>query len=143
MATIQQQIDVAGDAAVVRQTWSRFVLWARTGSGRLACDELACVDAVRAGLVDFVPAPDGRTTVVFRLEEQEDGPSPLELRRHLGHDLVVFKDYVERRAPLGHGHSEAEEVALQTEAARRGDPPRHAQPSREGDTTFFSSHFPT
>lgn len=143
MATIQQQIDVAADADHVRQTWSRFVQWAHTGPGRLACDELACVDAVRAGLVDFVPAPGGGTTVVFRLEEQDGGPSPLELRRHLGHDLVVFKDYVERRTPSGRGPSESEEVALETEAARRGDPPRHAQPSSESDATFFSSHFPT
>jgi hypothetical protein len=143
MATIQQQIDVAADADLVRQTWSRFVQWAHTGPGRLACDELACVDAVRAGLVDFVPATGGRTTVVFRLEEQEEGPSPLELRRHLGHDLVVFKDYVERRGPSGRGHSQTEEAALESESSRRGDKPRHVQPSSESDTTFFSSHFPT
>ena len=143
MATIQQQIDVAADAALVRKTWSRFVQWAHTGPGRLACDELACVDAVRAGLVDFVPASGGRTTVVFRLDEQEEGPSPSELRRQLGHDLVVFKDYVERRGPSGRGPSQAEEAALETESVRRGDRPRHVRPSSEGDTTFFSSHFPT
>ena len=49
-----------------------------------------------SGLVDFAPAQIGRTTVIFRLEETEDGPPPDELKRQIGHDLVVFKDYVER-----------------------------------------------
>jgi uncharacterized membrane protein len=143
MATIQQQIEVAADATLVRQTWSRFIQWVHTGPGRLACDELACVDAVRAGLVTFVPAPGGRTTVVFRLEEQAEGPSPTAVRRQLGHDLVVFKDYVEHRRSSGRSPSETDEAALEAEATRRGDRPRRMQPSSEGDTTFFSSHFPT
>ena len=96
MATIQQQIEVAADPALVRSTWSRFIQWAHTGPGHLVCDDVACVDAVRSGLVDFGPTTDGRTTVIFRMDEVQDGPPPEEIKRQLGHDLVVFKDYVER-----------------------------------------------
>ena len=69
MATIQQQIEVAADPALVRSTWARFIQWAHTGPGHLVCDDLACVDAVRSGLVDFVPHGNGRTTVIFRMDE--------------------------------------------------------------------------
>ena len=63
MATIQQQIEVAAEPALVSSNWGRFIQWAHTGPGHLVCDEVACVDAVRSGLVDFVPAAGGRTTV--------------------------------------------------------------------------------
>ena len=33
MATIQQQIEVAADPALVRSTWARFIQWAHTGPG--------------------------------------------------------------------------------------------------------------
>ena len=143
MATIQQQIEVAADPAHVRSTWVHFVAWAHTGPGHLLCDELACVDAVRSGRVDFVPAANGRTTVVFRLEEVRDGPGPTELKRQLGHDLVVFKDYVERSGLVTRKPTPAEEAAFEIEADRKGDPPRHVRLSSEGDTTFWRSHFPT
>jgi hypothetical protein len=143
MATIQQQIEVAADSQSVRRTWMRFVEWAHTGSGRLACDEIACVDAVRSGLVDFVPAGDGRTTVLFRMEEPEVGPGAIELRRRLGHDLVVFKDYVERSGLVARRPTEAEAIAAERESGRRGDKPRHVLLSGESDSTFLHSHFPT
>ena len=76
MATIHQQIEVAADPDFVRSTWTHFIQWTHTGPGHLLCDELACVDAVRSGLVNFAPAADGRTTVVFRMEEIADGPAP-------------------------------------------------------------------
>jgi hypothetical protein len=143
MATIQQQIDVAADPAHVRSTWGRFIEWAHTGPGHLVCDDLACVDAVRSGLVDFVPTTAGRTTVVFRLEEGLDGPAPEEIRRRLGHDLVVFKDYVERSGLADRKPTVAEETAAEIESDRRGDQPRHTRLSSEEDTTFWRSHFPT
>ena len=40
MATIHQQIDVAGDPDSVRSTWTHFIEWTHTGPGRLLCDEL-------------------------------------------------------------------------------------------------------
>jgi hypothetical protein len=143
MATIQQQIEVAADPALVRSTWSRFVQWAHTGPGHLVCDELACVDAVRTGLVDFLPTRNGRTSVIFRLDEVHDGPPPEEIKRQLGHDLVVFKDYVERSGLIQRKPTETEESALEMESDRKGDQPRHVRLSSEGDTTFWRSHFPT
>ena len=143
MATIQQQIEVAVDPALVGSTWARFIQWAHTGPGHLLCDELACVDAVRSGLVEFVPTTTGRTTVIFRLEEVEGGPPPEELRRQIGHDLVVFKDYVERSGLVDRKPTETEKVAFEVEAARKGDKPRHGRLSSEEDTTFWRSHFPT
>ncbi len=140
---IQQQIEVAADPAVVRSTWSRFVQWAHTGPGHLLCDDLACVDAVRAGLVDFVPAANGRTIVIFRMDELEAGPSPAELKRQLGHDLVVFKDYVERSGLVERKPTQVEEAAYEIEAGRKGDKPRHTRNSSEQDNTFWRTHFPT
>ncbi len=140
---IQQQIEVAADPAVVRSTWSRFVQWAHTGPGHLLCDDLACVDAVRAGLVDFVPAANGRTIVIFRMDELEAGPSSAELKRQLGHDLVVFKDYVERSGLVERKPTQAEEAAYEIEAGRKGDKPRHTRNSSEQDNTFWRTHFPT
>lgn len=143
MATIQQQIEVAADPALVRSIWTHFVEWAHTGPGHLLCDDLACVDAVRAGLVDFVPAANRHTTVIFRLEEIQEGPGPAEIKRRLSHDLVVFKDYVERSSLVLRKPTAAEEAAFELEADRKGDPPRHVRLSSEGDTTFWRSHFPT
>jgi hypothetical protein len=143
MATIQQQIEVAADPALVRSTWRRFIEWAHTGPGHLVCSELACVDAVRVGLVDFVPAQFGRTTVIFRLEDEDGGPPPDELRRQIGHDLVVFKDYVERSGLIDRKPTPTEEAAFEVESDRKGDKPRHKRLSSEDDTTFWRSHFPT
>jgi hypothetical protein len=143
MATIQRQIEVAADPAFVRSSWARFIQWAHSGPGHLMCDELACVDAVRSGLVDFVPARAGRTTVIFRMEDVDGSPGPEDLKRELSHDLVVFKDYVERSSLALRRPTEIEQAARQIEAERRGDKPRHARVSSEGDTTFWRSHFPT
>jgi hypothetical protein len=143
MATIQQQIEVAAEPALVASNWGRFIQWAHTGPGHLVCNDLACVDAVRSGLVDFVPAAGGRTTVVFRMEQPEDGPSPEELKRQLGHDLVVFKDYIERSGLVDRKVSDTDRAAFEIEADRKGDKPRHTRLSSEDDTTFWRSHFPT
>jgi hypothetical protein len=143
MATIQQQVEVAADPALVASNWERFIRWAHTGPGHLVCDELACVDAVRSGLVDFVPAANGRTTVVFRMEQSDAGPPPEELKRQLGHDLVVFKDYIERSGPAKHEVAETEKAAFKIESGRRGDAPRHTRVSNEAESTFWRSHFPT
>ena len=143
MATIQQQIEVAEDPALVRSSWSRFIQWAHTGPGHLVCDDISCVDAVRSGRVGFEPAAGGGTTVIFRLDEVEQGPPPEEIRRELGHDLVVFKDYVERSGLVDRRPTVAEETAAAIEADRKGDQPRHTRLSSEEDTTFWRSHFPT
>ncbi len=143
MATIQQQIEAAAEPALVASNWGRFIQWAHTGPGHLVCNEVACVDAVRSGLVDFVPAAGGRTTVIFRMEHAEDGPSLEDLRRQLGHDLVVFKDYIERSGLVDRKVTDTERAAFEIESDRQGDKPRHTRLSSEDDTTFWRSHFPT
>ena len=143
MATIQQQIEVAAEPAVVASNWGRFIQWAHTGPGHLVCNEVACVDAVRSGLVDFVPAAGGRTTVIFRMERLDGGPPVEELQRQLGHDLVVFKDYIERSGFVDRTVADTERAASEIESGRRGDKPRHTRLSSEDDTTFWRSHFPT
>jgi hypothetical protein len=140
MATIHQQIEVNAEPALVSSTWSHFIEWAHLGPGHLVCDELACVDAVRSGLVSFEPAHDGRTTVIFRLEEVAGGPAPEEIELRLGHDLVVFKDYVQRG---GQAPTRTDKIASEADADRKGDHPRHVRLSSEDDTTFWRSHFPT
>jgi hypothetical protein len=143
MATIQQQIEVADDPALVASSWARFIQWAHTGPGHLLCDEVACVDAVRSGLVSFVPTANGRTQVIFRMEEPEQGPSTEDLQRQLGHDLVVFKDYVERSGLVDRKPTETDTAVSEIESGRKGDKPRHTRLSSEDDTTFWRSHFPT
>jgi hypothetical protein len=143
MATIQQQIQVAADPALVSSSWARFIQWAHIGPSRLACDELACMDAVRSGLVEFVPAPSGETTVIFRIDQPENGPSPAELERHLGHDLVLFKHYTENGGHADGSPGETQRAASEVEAGRKGHRPRHVRLSSENDTTFWRSHFPT
>ena len=143
MATIQQQIEVAAEPALVASNWARFIQWAHTGPGHLVCDDLACVDAVRAGLVDFVPTANGRTTVIFRMDLPEEGPAPEELQRQLGHDLVVFKDYIERSGLVDHKVTDTDRAAFEIESDRKGDKPRHTRLSSEDDTTFWRSHVPT
>ncbi len=142
MATIQKHIAVDAAPSAVGATWSRFIKWAHTGPGRLACDELACFDAVRAGLVRFDTSPSGGTLVVFSIEQMEGGPAADVLERHLGHDLVIFKDYVERGGVASGKPLPPEETVLELEADRHGDAPRHVRLSDESDSTFMISHFP-
>jgi len=97
MSTVRRHIEVDATPAVALSTWSYFVSWIMTGHQRLACDELACVDAVRAGLVAFEPVGgDSRTDVIFNVDyDEENGPSRAVLEHNVDHDLVAFKDYVE------------------------------------------------
>jgi hypothetical protein len=143
MATIQQQIEVAAEPPLVASSWGRFLRWARTGPGRLVCDELACVDAVRSGFIDFIPTANGRTMVICHVERPDAGPAPKELQHRLAHDLVMFKDYVERSGTAKREINETERAAFKIESGRRGDAPRHTRVSNEAETTFWRSHFPT
>ena len=77
------------------------------------------------------------------MESPEDGPAPEELQRQLGHDLVVFKDYIERSGLVDRKITETDKAAFEIESGRKGDKPRHTRLSSEDDTTFWRSHFPT
>lgn len=143
MATISRQIEVDAAPPAVGAAWSRFIEWVHVGPSHLACDDLACVDAVRAGLVTLSSSPSGKTIVVFRLDAGSGEPAVDGLEDNMGHDLVMFKDYVEHQG-MGAGrptHDEA--VVLERTAGQHGDAPRHVRLSSEEDTTFWRSHFPT
>ena len=78
------------------------------------------MDAVRAGLVEFAPAQFDRTTVIFRLEESDGGPPVDELKRQIGHDLVVFKDYVERSGLAKRKHTRRGESGVRAGVRPQG-----------------------
>jgi hypothetical protein len=146
MTAIQSQIEVDATPSRVSSVWPHFVQWVLTGNRRLSCDEFACVNAVDSGNVDFEPIDDGlRSRVVFRLEVpgDEPGPSQDELERHVFHDLIVFKDYVERDGSDAGRPTADEAFVLEREADVQGSGPRHVHLSSEDDTTFWRSHFPT
>ena len=140
MATIHQQIEVDAEPAPVGSTWSRFIEWAHRGPGTLSvtsspastpCAPGSSFRAAPAGRPDHRRLPPGGVA---------GGPPPKEIERRLGHDLVVFKDYIERgsQAPTG-----TEKIAAEVDADRKGDHPRHVRLSSEDETTFWRSHFPT
>ena len=96
MATVSTEIEIATAPADADAAWGRFVEWVRVGPGRLLCDELSCIDAARSGVVTFAPSSDGRTRATFALDADPAGPPADLLEDRLRHDLVMFKDYVER-----------------------------------------------
>jgi hypothetical protein len=150
VSTIHRHIEVQAPPSVALATWSHFVRWVMTGHQRLACDELACVDAVRAGLVRFEPVEGGsRTDVSFNLEcDEEGGPSRAALERSLDRDLVVFKDYMERGDNWVGKPTRAERRAMiEDEGRHQGGlvPERevHGHVGAEDQSVNFRNHFPT
>jgi len=101
------------------------------------------VDAVRAGLVTFDASSSGHTTVVFSLDTGPDAPSREVLERQLGHDLVVFKDYVERSGNQVGKPTPAEERALVAAEDRRSHRPAGETLSERDETVAYTDHFPT
>jgi hypothetical protein len=145
MATIRREIEVQASPHSVSETWGAFVRQALSGQHKLACDEFVCVNAIENGSVVFAPSEGGATRVVFRLDIPDGAPAPPhdELAQHMTHDLIVFKDYVERGGLDARRPTLEEEVLLEKEAEEHGDRPRHVRLSAETDTTFWRSHFPT
>lgn len=145
MSTVRRHIEVEAPPSVALATWSHFVRRVRTGRQRLACDELACIDAVRAGLVAFEPADGGsRTTVVFNVEcDDVDGPPWATLEQNVARDLVVFKDYVERGANQVGRPTAAEMTALVEDEERQKREPLHRRIGAEDEPVSYVDHFPT
>jgi|APFre7841882630_1041343.scaffolds.fasta_scaffold145828_1 hypothetical protein len=144
MATIRREIEVEAPSDQVQATWEHFVHWIINGSRRLVCDEFACVNAVDSGNVTFAQNSAG-TRVTFQLEVPDDEPAPSrdQLEHHVTHDLLVFKDYIERGGMDTGKPTSVEEIVLEHEADLKGDAPRHVRLSSENDTTFWRHHFPT
>jgi len=128
MSTVRRHIEVAAPPSVALATWSHFTRSVMNGHQRLACDELACVDAVRAGLVAFEPADGGRTNVIFNVDyDEEHGPSRAVLEQNVARDLVVFKDYIEVADKHAGRPTQAEKKARAGEKAAHA----HEHPQRQ------------
>ena len=144
MSTVRRQIQVAAPPSVALATWSHFVRWIMSGHQRLACDELACIDAVRAGLVSFEPVGGGRTTVIFNLEcDDENGPSRAVLEQNVVRDLVVFKDYIERGDNWVGKPTKAERQAMIEDEERHSHEQLHRRIGAEGEAISYQDHFPS
>ena len=95
--TLRRQIEVEAPPSVTEATWGHFISSVRNGHQRLTCDDLVCVDAVRAGMITFTSAPEARTRVEFAIElDGAANPSPQQMEQNMMRDLVTFRDYVER-----------------------------------------------
>ena len=114
------------------------------GHQRLACDELACVDAVRAGLVSFEPVAGGRTNVSFNIDcDEECGPLREALDQNVARDLVVFKDYIERGDNWVGKPTMAERQAMIEHQERRAHEQLHRRISAEDEPVAYQDHFPS
>ena len=144
MGSIRREIRVGASPAEVEATWDHFIKWILNGGRRLVCDEFACVSAVQSGNVTFEP-DDAGTRVAFQLEVADDEPAPSreDLERHITHDLLVFKDYIERGGMAAGKPTSVEGITLEHDAGQKGDKPPHHELSSESDTTFWRSHFPS
>jgi hypothetical protein len=145
MSTVSRHIEVDAPPSVALATWSHFVRSVMSGRQRLACDELACVDAVRAGLVSFEPVnAGGRSDVIFKLEyDAENGPSREVLEQNVARDLVVFKDYIERGGNQVGKPTRAEEQAMVEGEERRSHQQLHRRMGAENEAVSYQDHFPS
>ena len=145
MSTVRRHIEVEAPPSVVLSTWSHFVRYVMSGRQRLACDELACTDAVRAGLVIFEPVNEGsRTNVIFNLEcDEENGPSRVVLEQNVARDLVVFKDYMERGGDQVGKPTRAEKQAMLEDEERHTHQQLHRRIGAEDETVSYQDHFPS
>ena len=145
MSTVRRQIEVKAPPSIALATWSHFARWVMRGHQRLACDELACVDAVRAGLVSFEPVDGGsRTDVIFTVDwDEESGLSLAVVQQNVARDLVVFKDYIERGGnPVGKP-TMAEKQAMIEDQERHSHEQLHRHIGAEHEPVSYQDHFPT
>jgi hypothetical protein len=139
MSTISRDIHVDASPQVVRDAWTPFVETMLSGPMRLACDELACTDAVRSGLLTIAPAAEGEASVVVQLECADgQGPADATVAQRLMRDLILFKDFVE----TGDGVSRKSRTAWAEEQARREGKPNLEPKRADDDVAHFSRHFP-
>ncbi len=145
MSTVSRHIEVQAPPSVALATWSHFVSSVMNGHQRLACDELACVDAVRAGLVAFEPVGGGsRTSVIFRVDYvEEGGPSQAVLEQNVARDLVVFKDYLERGGNQVGKPTKAEQQAMVEDEERHTHQQLHRRIGAEDEPVSYQDHFPS
>jgi hypothetical protein len=145
MPTVSRHIEVHAPPSVALATWSHFVRSVMNGRQRLACDELACVDAVRAGVVAFEPVDGGGgTTVTFNIDcEEECGPLRDVLEQNVARDLVVFKDYIERGDNWVGKPTRAEKQAMIEDQERHSHEQLHRHIAAENEPVSYQDHFPS
>lgn len=98
MTVVRRHVTIHASLSGMESAWERFVDHVLTKRERLACTALVCVDAVRHGMVRFTPDGDA-TRASFQLDLDEGQTiDEEEIGRRLMHDLLVFKDHVERGA---------------------------------------------
>ena len=144
MAIVHRELEIAAAPSTTRTTWDHFLVWVRSSQHRLACDELACTDAVGTGTVRFEGAEHGGTRVVVEVES-DGGPPADVVSQQVIHDLLVFKDYVERRQS-GSALSAREGRTRLRDDERRNEP-AHLRLSRENQHApaggSYTDHYPT
>ena len=132
MTEVRRSVDVPAPLNDVEEAWQRFLDSVLIGRRRMACDELACVNAVEAGYVSFEDADSGGTRVSFRVNLPDDlyDEDRLQAERELldgnvARDLVLFWDYIEsgdyRRDRATHETA----MALHEDELRRSHGRRH------------------
>lgn len=145
MGTVLREIEIEAPPSEVGGTWPHFTHWILTGHSKLACDEFACVSAVDTGNVAFEPVNGGGSTrVVFRLDVADESPGPTreELEHHVTHDLLVFKDYVERGGAEVGRPSHVEVTAAHLSKGRKVDDASHEKAETSDKKTGAPHMFP-
>jgi len=143
MDTIRRQLAIDTPPSATKASWEHFLHWVHTSQHRLACDELACTDAVGTGAVRFVEGEGGSTQVI--VEVRSDGSPPADvLSRQVMHDLLVFKDWTERRR--GEKPLAGERRSRLRDDVRRNEP-AHLHTSKENHNApaggSYTDRYPT
>lgn len=102
MSDVRRSVDVPAPLDDVVEAWEHFIDGVLTGKRRLACDEIACVNAVEIRAVGFELSESGGTRVTFRASLPDDLYDDDRLRAErevlnaeVARDLVLFWDYIE------------------------------------------------
>ena len=143
MDTIRRELAIDAPPSETRASWDHFLQWVRTSQHRLACDELACTDAVGTGAVRFAQGEGGSTQVVVEVRTEGSPPADV-LSQQVIHDLLVCKDWTERRR--GGKPSAAEHRSRLRDDARHNEP-AHLHTSKENHNApaggSYTDRYPT
>lgn len=144
MAIVHRELEIEAAPSITRTTWDHFLVWVRSAQHRLACDELACTDAVGTGAVRFEGGDHGGTRVVVEVESDGEPPADV-VSQQVIHDLLVFKDYVERGR--SDGRSSAREGRTRLHDDERRNEPAHLRLSVENQHApaggSYTDRYPT
>jgi hypothetical protein len=143
MPSVHREIHINASPASIRASWEYFLRWVRTSQHRLACDELGCTDAVGSGAVRFEDPGDGGTVMTVDVVP-DSGPSADVLSQQVIHDLLLFKDYIERERG---GKRLAREGRARLRDDERHNEPARRHLSKENHNApaggSYTDHYPT